>query len=78
MKKFILIAIRFYKKTSFFHQGIFKTLFLTDRICRFTPSCSTYTYEAVEKYGSSKGLYMGFLRVIRCHPGSRGGYDPVK
>lgn len=78
MKKLILWSIRFYQKTSVFHQGIFKTLFLTDRVCRFTPTCSVYTSEAVEKYGARKGLYLGFLRILRCHPLTKGGFDPVK
>lgn len=77
MKKLILAAIRFYQKTAFFHGTLLKNLFLSDDACRFTPSCSHYTYEAVEKYGSVKGLKLGLLRIIRCHPWSKGGYDPV-
>ncbi len=50
---------------------------MTDAVCRFQPTCSQYTYQAVEKYGSLKGLYLGFLRIVRCHPWSKGGYDPV-
>ena len=45
--------------------------------CRFYPSCSHYTYEAVEKYGVIKGCWMGFKRILRCQPFSKGGYDPV-
>ena len=78
MKKIILFLIRFYQKTGFFHKQLFKTFFLTDSVCRFSPTCSNYTYQAVEKYGSAKGLWLGLKRIIRCHPGSRGGYDPVK
>ncbi|HVZ11422.1 MAG TPA: membrane protein insertion efficiency factor YidD [Patescibacteria group bacterium] len=77
MKKLVLSAIRLYKKTEFFHLQLFRTLFLSDSICRFKPSCSEYTYQAVEKYGAAKGLFLGLKRVIRCHPWSRGGYDPV-
>ncbi len=47
------------------------------QVCRFYPSCSQYTYEAVSKYGFNKGLMMGIKRVIRCHPFSPGGYHPV-
>ncbi|MEA2020676.1 MAG: membrane protein insertion efficiency factor YidD, partial [Patescibacteria group bacterium] len=49
----------------------------TDRVCKFEPSCSEYTYQAVEKYGILKGLWLGFKRIIRCHPWNKGGYDPV-
>ena len=46
--------------------------------CRFTPSCSLYTVQAIEKYGLLKGGFMGARRVLRCHPFSEGGFDPVK
>ena len=46
--------------------------------CRFEPSCSLYTVQAIEKYGVLKGLFMGILRVLRCHPFARGGFDPVR
>jgi putative membrane protein insertion efficiency factor len=45
--------------------------------CRFYPSCSQYTLEAVEKYGVIKGGWMGVQRISRCHPWHHGGYDPV-
>jgi len=46
--------------------------------CRFSPSCSLYTLQAIEKYGLLKGGFMGARRLLRCHPFSEGGYDPVK
>lgn len=71
MKKLTLMLLRFYKK--YLSPGR-----LGIKICRFEPSCSCYTAEAVEKYGLFKGLLLGGWRVLRCNPFSRGGYDPVK
>ena len=45
--------------------------------CRFQPSCSSYAKEALEVHGLVKGLYISFLRIIRCQPFCKGGYDPV-
>lgn len=45
--------------------------------CRFIPSCSEYTYQALHKYGFFKGVYMGIKRISRCRPGGDCGYDPV-
>lgn len=69
--------IRAYQKTKFFRSAVFKQLYITDAVCRFRPTCSDYTYQAVKKYGVAKGLYTGFKRILRCHPWSRGGYDPL-
>lgn len=45
--------------------------------CRFTPTCSQYTLEAVETRGVVVGLLLGFYRILRCNPLCKGGYDPV-
>nr|WP_320011648.1 membrane protein insertion efficiency factor YidD [uncultured Desulfobulbus sp.] len=47
-------------------------------VCRFVPSCSQYAIEAVSKYGVFRGTLLAAWRILRCHPFSRGGYDPVK
>lgn len=51
---------------------------LKPRVCRFYPSCSEYTYEAVQKYGICKGMHMGTKRILKCHPFNPGGYNPVE
>ena len=45
--------------------------------CRFQPTCSSYTYEAIQKYGAIKGVWLGIKRILKCHPWGNSGYDPV-
>ncbi len=45
--------------------------------CRFYPTCSMYTYEAIEKHGAVKGIYLGTKRLLKCNPLFEGGLDPV-
>lgn len=45
--------------------------------CRFTPTCSQYAVEALQKHGPVKGLYLAVRRILRCHPWGGSGYDPV-
>lgn len=68
MKKIALLLIRLYQ------NSISRAL---PPSCRFTPSCSHYTYEAIDKYGFIKGGWLGAKRISRCHPFNPGGYDPV-
>lgn len=67
MKEIVLKMLAVYKK--YFSRGFY---------CRFSPTCSEYTYQAVEKYGAGKGLWLGLKRVVRCNPWSKGGVDLVK
>lgn len=69
IQKSLLRLIKFYQK--------FISPFL-GRKCRFVPSCSEFTKEAIIEYGVVKGGFLSILRIIRCNPLSRGGYDPVK
>ncbi|NLK08872.1 MAG: membrane protein insertion efficiency factor YidD [Firmicutes bacterium] len=69
MKSLVILFIRLY-------QLCISPLFPAR--CRFYPSCSEYGREAVEKYGVFKGTGLLGKRILRCHPWSRGGYDPVK
>ena len=50
---------------------------LTPPACRFTPTCSQYAMEAIQKHGPIKGLYLAVSRILRCHPWGGSGYDPV-
>jgi len=64
-----LLALRFYK-------AYLSVLFAGS--CRFEPTCSRYAYEAIERFGAVRGIWLGLKRLLRCHPLSRKfGYDPV-
>ena len=76
IRKIALFLIRIYQKTVSLDHGLLSKFFPT-RICRFHPSCSHYTYEAIERFGIIKGIWMGSKRILRCHPWNDGGYDPV-
>lgn len=76
VKKPILLLIRLYQKTLSLDHGVL-SYFYSERFCRFHPSCSEYTYQAIDKYGFAKGGWLGLKRISRCHPWNPGGYDPV-
>lgn len=67
MSKVLIHLIRLYQKIPFpFHS-----------YCRFTPTCSSYAIEALERYGFFYGSYLTIKRIIRCNPCGKTGYDPV-
>lgn len=72
MKSILIGILKLYKKalSPFFSN-------ILGNACRFTPTCSEYTIEALEKFGSAKGVWVGIKRVARCHPLGGSGYDPL-
>ena len=69
MKKILIKLIIFYQKA------------ISPRLgprCKYEPTCSEYTKQAIEKYGAIKGTIIGIKRILRCNPFSKGGYDPLK
>lgn len=78
MKTLALILIRFYQKFISLDQGLLGKIFVPVKVCRFTPTCSVYTYQAIEKYGFFRGFLLGFKRIVRCQPFNKGGFDPLK
>lgn len=69
MKIIPLVIIRGYQK-------LISPFFLPH--CRFHPTCSEYSYQAIEKHGLIKGIWLAIVRLSKCHPFHEGGYDPVK
>jgi putative membrane protein insertion efficiency factor len=68
LKKVLIFLVKIY-------QGAVSPFFPAS--CRFTPTCSEYTVQAISKHGALKGAWLGFRRIIRCHPWGGHGYDPV-
>ena len=69
-----LLARVFLGLIRFYRRGISPLL---PPLCRFEPTCSCYAAEAIRSHGALRGLYLTLHRLFRCHPFSRGGYDPV-
>ena len=72
MKRIIIFAIKIYKKII---SPINSSLGIK---CKYYPTCSEYTLQAVNKYGALKGSFLGLKRILKCNPFSNGGYDPLK
>ncbi len=72
MKKILIIIINWYQK------NISMWLDSKNIKCKYYPTCSEYTKQAIEKYGAVKGSILGIIRIIKCNPFSKGGYDPLK
>ncbi|MHB8054548.1 MAG: membrane protein insertion efficiency factor YidD [Candidatus Aminicenantales bacterium] len=68
MKFFVLAVLRLYKKT---------VSPLLGTHCRYYPTCADYTFQAIEKYGVARGIFLGLKRLLRCHPFHAGGLDPL-
>lgn len=69
LKAFFLAMIDFYRKCISPHM---------EHRCRFVPSCSNYAFEAIAKHGFFKGFILALIRLLKCNPLFKGGYDPVK
>ncbi|GFN37116.1 membrane protein insertion efficiency factor YidD [Tepidimicrobium xylanilyticum] len=71
MAKMAILLIKFY-------QRFISRYILVGRHCRFYPTCSEYSLMAYKKYGFIKGTYLSIMRILRCNPFNKGGYDPLK
>jgi putative membrane protein insertion efficiency factor len=72
----LLSVITLYQKTLSLDHGPLARFF-PFLGCRFHPSCSQYAYEAIARYGAIKGSWLGIKRILRCHPFTKGGHDPL-
>lgn len=78
MKHVLMGFIKVYQFLFSFDHGIPGRIFPNYRICRFYPSCSAYSYEAIEKHGAIKGSFLAVKRIVKCAPWTEfGTHDPV-
>lgn len=78
MKKIPILLIKGYQATWPIREPFVRMFTSPEALeCRFSPTCSKYTIAAIEKYGTSKGTWMGLKRVLKCRPGNPGGEDPL-
>ncbi|MFA5107506.1 MAG: membrane protein insertion efficiency factor YidD [Patescibacteria group bacterium] len=77
IKKSVLKGIFVYQKTLSPDHGPLSHLHPYG-YCRFSPTCSDYAYQSIEKYGIFRGAFKGFVRILKCNPFSKGGIDPVR
>jgi len=78
LRQFILKLIKIYQKYFSPDRGPLSLLHPFPGACKFRPTCSEYAYQAIEKYGILKGGLKTIWRILRCHPFSQGGWDPIK
>jgi len=76
LKLVILAIIRWYQRTLSPDTGWFSYKHPYGH-CRFYPHCSSYSYQAIEKYGLLKGIFLASKRILKCHPFHQGGHDPL-
>ena len=76
-KKIVLFLIRLYQHTLSLDHGPLRYIYKHGS-CRFNPTCSEYTYQAINKYGVIKGLWLGLKRVLKCRPGGGSGINLLK
>ncbi len=77
LAKLVIWLLLLYQKTISPDHGFIVRMIKSSWGCRFYPSCSVYSIEALQKYNFLKGIFLSFKRLIRCHPWQTGGYDPL-
>lgn len=77
MKQLAIFLIKTYQRLPIFDNPISHTLLGPSSVCRYSPRCSDYAIDAMQKYGILKGSWMALKRIARCNPYAKGGFDPV-
>ncbi len=78
MKHILIYLIRTYQKFPILDNPISHALLGPSSVCRYSPRCSDYTIDALQKYGVSRGSWLAVKRIARCNPYAKGGFDPVQ